>query len=114
MVEYKKTTYKCEYCRRLMQVKNACIKHELICAKNPDNFIKCIGCNNCEEIIKEVYNDGYYGEYTREVKSFYCKAKEVNMYPPKALHLVGQYPESFEDEVLMPKECDFFTSEINF
>lgn len=102
------TLYSCDFCNIKMQIKNAMIRHEKVCTKNPDNFIACSGCNNCQEVKKDIliYN-AYYGEYQREVKSFFCKALEKNMYPPKAQILAFQYPENFEDEIMMPKECEF-------
>ena len=114
MKEAIKTVYSCGYCNRKMFVKNACFRHETVCSKNPANFIMCTGCDHCAEVRKDIYIDTYCGEYTRDVKSFYCKAKEVNMYPPKTKNIAARYPDSFEDEILMPTECDLYKSDLPF
>lgn len=109
------TLYSCDFCNRKMQIKNAMIRHEKICTKNSDNFIACSGCDNCQEVKKTIHFDNhYYGDMQREVNSFYCKHHEKNMYPPKAEKLAIMYPENFEDEMMMPKHCDFFNCKLPF
>jgi len=114
MIKEIKTTYKCDFCKKHMFRSDAMLRHESICPKNPENFVMCNGCNHLEEYEKD-YQCAH-GEYSygRHSKSFYCKKYEKGLYPPKAKHLVEQYPDTFEDEEQMPKECEHYNSDLPF
>lgn len=106
------TVYQCEHCKNKMFRKHAMELHEKWCTKNPDNFMKCIGCENLE--IKTFQFMGYDGFVN--AKCFSCKAKNVEMYPFSALkkNLPTKYPYDFEDKILMPKECDLYKFDLPF
>lgn len=84
------------------------INHELNCSCNPINKDACLGCCHCQEVEKEIYFDTYTGEDSRTVKSFKCIKLDKTMYPHKAQRIEERYPESFEDEIVMPNECEHF------
>ncbi len=113
MKESVKTVYKCEYCGKNLLVKHAAIKHEKWCTKNPDNWPKCDGCIFISEVkieIPDVWSDGD----TRLVNGFKCKKLQKNMYPKKAEKkgLIEKYPETFADQIPMPKECEHFDNRL--
>jgi len=114
MKEQTKKVYSCDHCNRKMFVKGACIKHELVCTKNPINFFACSSCAHLEEIEKEIYVDTFMGGYNRKVKGFICTKLNVNMYPPKAQKLADMYPENFDNEMVMPKECEHKNADLPF
>jgi len=104
------TLYICQHCRKPYQVKHACERHEPICIKNPEYKSACGGCTFCQEVEKEYYFDAYDGEHTKVTKGFLCTKLNQKMYPPKVVRkgILDNYPESFEGEVCMPKECEHF------
>lgn len=109
MKESIKTVFQCDFCDKRLFRKNAMINHELVCSQNPINKDACLGCSFCQEIEKEIYIDCAWSEdgyYTKTVKSFKCTKLDQLMYPHKAIKIQNNYPESFEDEVLMPVECE--------
>jgi hypothetical protein len=104
------TLYICEHCNRKMQIKNAMIKHEEICSKNPKNVSACSGCIFMEEGETNVYYyHPYNGEETvRKCKTFHCKKLNKDLYPYKVVRkgLLSEYPESFEGMEQMPNKCE--------
>lgn len=104
------TIYKCDHCSKTYQVKKWCDHHEQWCTKNPDNIAKCSGCTYLVEKEKDIYRDGYDGEYTTISKSFFCNKKQIEVYPLKVakMSLPERYPDYFEGAIQMPKECDDF------
>lgn len=101
------TRWICEHCKKEYKAPSCLPKHEKACKKNPANKIACIGCIFLKETKKDFDIDLSYGYTTIRVKSFHCEAKDVDMYPPKAVHkgLLNRYPGNFEDEELMPTKC---------
>lgn len=106
MKESIKTVFQCDFCDKRMFRKNAMINHELVCSQNPVNKDACLGCAFCQEIEKTVYFDTWNGEGSRQVKSFKCTKLDQLMYPHKAQRIEANYPESFENEIVMPNECE--------
>lgn len=115
MITETREIYKCEHCRKMYQVKSACIRHELRCDKNPETHRACYGCNFLKEervdvnfIAMQPYGED---EYTEEKKILFCSKLNVYKYPPKIEHsLRGAYlQEDIGDgEVAnepMPKDC---------
>lgn len=104
-----KEVYKCDHCRKLYQIKNACINHEPKCRKNPDNKQRCFdGCNNL--IKKEIiyFLDLYDGEHVINKEILYCEAKNEGVYP---YWINGIGSDDIENELPnnpMPKECNLF------
>jgi len=110
MKEQTKTVYSCDYCKKKYFVKHACENHEKFCSANPLTFPACTNCIHFEERKKEVYYERYPEDYTKEFLSFYCKKRQCGMYPLKALarNLPNRFPETFEGEILLPHECEFY------
>lgn len=115
MKQQERTVFICDHCNRKMFVKNACLKHEDVCSRNPVNFIKCSGCDFLEEYKKEyTSNEDSDYPYERTSKAFWCKKLGVGLYPPKAKYLAEKYPENFKDEVVMPSECEHYLFSLPF
>jgi len=105
--------YNCSFCNKRYLIKTVAYRHEEWCGSNPKNWPACNGCVHLEQIEKDItVYAGTYNEYSRTVKSFWCGAKKVGLYPSKCLQtdMVKKYPENFIDEELMPKECEFLST----
>lgn len=110
--------YQCEFCKRKMFRKHSMERHEKWCDHNPDNFRKCHWCSHLETISVEYYITVYspYGdldETRKETTGFRCKKLDKMLYPFKAEKkgLPDKYPETFDGQEPMPKECDLFYNE---
>jgi len=97
--------YNCDYCKKLYQIKNACLKHESKCRKNPKNYRPCFDC--CQYLEKKKFTicvDNEYYTNERALNLFYCKKKELAVCP-------YWYNEPYEldetENIHMPKECEF-------
>jgi hypothetical protein len=104
------TVYQCEHCKKKMFRKHAMERHIDFCTYNPKNFTACSGCAHLDEIKIEYSVDHYfYVEVQRKSNGFRCKKLDKTLYPLKAkrLGLPEKYPETFEDQELMPRECEF-------
>ena len=92
--------------------KHAMERHEKFCESNPENEKACSGCIFLkEETIEHDVMYHYDGsESIRNSKAFKCSKKDILVYPTKAerLGLPEKYPETFEDQIPMPKECNDF------
>lgn len=111
------TVYQCEHCKRKMFVKSAMERHEKWCDSNPDNAKACVGCKHLEETrIEWHYDSYYYGTGTASSKGVRCIKLDKLLYPLKAERkgLPDKYPETFEGQDPMPKECEHFRSELDF
>ena len=107
--------YKCDHCRKVYQVKNACAIHEFNCTRNPKNIAACGGCVFMEERPTEYFYDTGYGESSAKSTKFHCKKLDKDMYPYKAIRLglLDKYPEQFEEQEQMPTTCEH-RDDINF
>lgn len=54
MIIQTKEIYKCEYCRKIYQIKRFAESHEKMCKKNPENNRACFGCNFLQKKEVEV------------------------------------------------------------
>lgn len=109
MKESIKKVFQCDFCDKRLLRKNAMVNHEHRCSRNPINKDACAGCAFCQIIEKTLYIDHpYNGCHEREVRSFKCTKLDQLMYPHKAIPVYENYPDSFDDEVLMPNECEHF------
>lgn len=104
------TLYRCEYCNKLYQVGAACKLHEIRCVKNPENISACHCCDFITTRKKSISYDNGYIDVDIERDTFFCSKKNIGLYPPKAFHkgIVAKYPDSFEGEEMMPKQCDLY------
>jgi len=107
--------YKCEYCRKLYQIKNACARHENVCKKNPLNYQPCL--DDCKHITTKEFVycfDTYQGSSEREVKVLYCKKRQVAVCPfwhnPYDF-IVDENDNEVEND-FMPKKCENFRKEV--
>lgn len=107
------TVYICQHCKKRYFKKHAAELHEPMCYSNPENVRACSHCVNLEETTNTYYWDTWNGEASRTVKAFKCKILEKMMYPFKAEKkgLIDKYPESFEEQIPMPKTCEHFKHE---
>lgn len=104
-----KEVYKCDHCRKLYQVKSACIKHEPKCRNNPENHQRCM--DGCSSLIKKeitYYQDLSYGERETKREILFCEAKNEGVHP---YWINGICSDDIDGEIPnnpMPKECDVF------
>jgi len=101
-----KEIYKCEHCRKLYQIKNACIKHEIECRKNPDNFRACFGCIHMDKKDVGIFSDTFQGEIETKRMVLYCKKLESFMYPPKIERSKEWYETDPIENNPMPRTCE--------
>lgn len=108
------TVYQCDHCKRKMFVKSAMERHEKWCGNNPNNFKACSGCKFIEETTIEWDYDAFDGYGTAKSKAFRCTKLDKMLYPLKVEKkgLPEKYPETFDGQDPMPKECEHFSSEL--
>ncbi len=106
------TVFKCDHCSKKMFRGHAMVNHEKWCTSNPKNFKACSGCSFLEETVNRYDVDTHDGWYTRKSKAFKCTKKDILVYPLKVEKkgLLEKYPETFEDQIPMPRECNQFES----
>lgn len=82
--------------------------HETNCNKNPQNNRACFDCIHLKETKIEYYSE--FSEHERFAKSFRCEKLNKILYPFKVerMGLNKKYPETFEGQEPMPKECKLF------
>lgn len=107
MITETKTIYKCEYCKKLYQIKRFAIQHENICKKNPKNDRLCF---NCTYLIKkyvciEDCDDQCKGNADcNRYSFFYCSETDSFIYPP----YVKPAPLIEDENKRMPQECKLY------
>ena len=111
------TIYKCEYCKKELKLKHAMIKHEEKCLNNPKNHRACMTCRHLTTETKKVWFENLYydpehedsGSY-QEKQVFKCESLGKLMYPFKIERsgAADKYPETFEDQEPMPKDCGIY------
>ena len=106
------TVYVCDFCKKKSFRKHSMVKHEEFCSSNPKNFKACSGCTYLKEIeilyyVPRYDNDGDIYDEERKTKGFECTKLDKTLYPLKVekLKLNEKYPETFEEQEPMPKEC---------
>lgn len=116
MKESVKTVYECDYCSKKYFREHACKNHEIKCGKNPENIRACFNCMFLEQVSNEseeihFINGGDFDTRYEKVPTYFkCTKLNKNVYFPKAEHigLLVKYPDHFEDQEPMPKQCDSF------
>lgn len=107
MITETKEVYKCEHCKKLYQVKQACENHEITCIKNPVNRRPCYGCPMMEKKETTIYDDSPMGgDIERKVSLLYCNYKKQFFYTPKTEYKGTQFDLGDEPNDPMPEECD--------
>jgi hypothetical protein len=117
MITETKEVYKCEHCRKLYQIKSACISHEPKCKKNPDNFKICHGCEFLEKKEVEVNFQDHNGyDHFRKKKLLHCNKLNKYVFPLSIENsgYGGYLQEDIGDGDIenepMPKKCESFES----
>jgi hypothetical protein len=113
------TIYKCDFCKKELKRKHAMENHEENCLSNPKNNRACLnGCIYLERVEKEVpfeyyYHPDYGSENSmKKVSVFRCSKFDKLMYPfsiERKKDMLEKYPETFEEQEAMPKECNQFS-----
>ena len=113
-----KDVFYCDYCKKHLFRKSAMTHHEKLCLNNPENYKICLnGCKYLEKIDQNVaflsgwdhyYGDPIYKEKTVQV--FLCTKFDKLMFPfsIERKKLDQRYPETYENQEPMPKECEAF------
>ncbi|MFD2922028.1 hypothetical protein ACFS6H_20070 [Terrimonas rubra] len=121
------TVYACEHCNKKMFVRHAMERHEKWCNKNLDNFRACHDCKFLDRInIDYSYSAATIDPISfgvipdsrlveKQTKGFFCSKIQKKIYPLLAEKrgLVDMYPETFEDQEPMRKECEFFDNDFS-
>jgi hypothetical protein len=111
------TVYQCQYCKRKMFRKHAMEHHEKYCYANPVNWKACSNCVHLEETTIEVNRYSYHEHnYISKRKTFRCKKLNQLMYPTivERRGYLTKFPETFENQIAMPRECEHLDDGLNF
>lgn len=104
-----KEIYKCDFCNRWYQRKNAAVKHEDLCIKNPYNCQPCFNCIHLSKKEAYVECDYTYGnDGTKVVEALYCKKKEIYLHTPRNSKKDNAFTIVGADNLPMPRECKYF------
>lgn len=112
MITETREIYKCEYCKKMYQIKRYAEQHEKACKRNPDNIRACHDCVHLYKKDYTLYFDNYSSEHEQEserkVNLLHCNEIDSFLYPV-SVELKGN---AFElgDELNQPmkKECEHF------
>lgn len=118
------TIYKCDFCKKELKRKHAMVSHEKKCNCNPLNSRACTnGCVFLEREIIDIdflthydYENGGSNYQTKPINAFKCTKFDKIMYPfsIEKSSALEKYPETFEYQEPMPKECNSFSNENGF
>lgn len=99
-----KEIYKCEYCKKLYQIKKACEQHEKGCKKRPDYLRPCHDCKILKKIDAGAYSPYY--DATANVKVLFCEAINSCVFPPSVSAKGNAFELPDYTNIEMPKECE--------
>lgn len=102
-------TYQCEHCKKKLFVKHAMVKHEKWCYLNPENKKACTDCSYLEGYEEEIcVGSNDYTDIMRKVTKFKCNKLDKILYhfAAEKKGLPDKYPETFDGEEAMPKDCE--------
>lgn len=103
--------YKCEYCRKMFQLKRFCEKHEQACKKRPDYLRPCHNCKiltKKRETIWAGYGDQFGNEQERVVDVLFCSKRDCFIYPPSVAAKGNAFDMGEKCNEEMPKTCEFY------
>lgn len=106
--------YKCEYCKKLYQIKKACEKHETVCTKNPTYLRPCHSCSILTKVNTAIWSgvgDFYGTETKRTVSVLFCKKLDCFIYPPTVAAKGNAFDMGNKENIEMPETCEFHTHE---
>ena len=114
MITETREIYKCEFCRKVYQIRGPAERHEVSCSKNPDNWRPCHSCIHLKKKKHTIYVDTYTGEQEYRLDLLYCPAIKTFLYPPKVEHKRNTgYDLGDETNQPMPRTCDVFNGNFN-
>jgi len=113
MIIETKEIYKCEYCRRLYQLKRFCVQHEISCTKNPENKRDCFECKHLNKKEAIVYFDTYGHEVEHKVDLFHCNKFDTFLYPPKVERKKNWFETDPKENNPMPIHCPMKSTTID-
>lgn len=103
MKEKTKEVYYCDFCNKKTFQKKAMERHEEECYSNPANKRDCYNCHFLE-VVQTFYSKE---EEVKLSKGFYCKKKQIELYPPKIGYLAKRKGFEIGDEKKpMPLQCE--------
>lgn len=113
------TLYKCDFCNKELKRSHAMIKHEKYCFSNPENYRPCNSCDHLEYKEGESFEVHFVAggdfdtRFEKDPHYFYCNKFQKKLYNiiAEKRNLLEKYPETFEDQEPMPKECDSYNVE---
>ena len=105
MITETKEIYKCEFCKKLYQVRHFAVLHEKRCFRNPNNDRACFGCLRLTKKETTIIKDGYNGEYEETVNLCYCIVKDIYLYPPQVEQKENAIELDEESNEPMPRTC---------
>lgn len=111
MIVETKEVYKCEYCRKLYQVKSAAARHELMCAKNPVNDRVCFGCGYLSKKEISIDSDDDYGGPDL-LNLLWCSKINSFLYPPQVEIKNTYYDLGDESNEPMRTECEHYEDDV--
>lgn len=111
MIIETKEIYKCEYCKKLYQMKHFCEVHEKQCAKNPNNYRICFGCEFLCKKRTHITIDNEYVTHKEPLDLLYCRKIESFLYPPKVQHKSNMFDLGDKDNIPMRIDCKYFKDE---
>ena len=106
--------YKCDYCNKIYQRRNAAINHEERCNSNPKNFKACSSCEHLKKVEETYYFDTYNGEGSRQVQIFKCDKINSFVHPASVERNGTAFEMGDLDNVPMKKECEYYTEDLPF
>lgn len=102
--------YKCDFCRRLYQIKKFAALHEKCCNKNPENQRACLECQHLKKKNFDFYYDTCDGEDYRTISLFHCDKINAFLHLPKNEHKGNVIDTGDDSNIPMRKECDKYKS----
>ena len=112
MITETKEIYKCSHCRKLYQIKTACINHEKGCHKSPYNERVCFNCPFLDKKFTTIHYDTGYGEDERSIELLHCSKIDSFLYPPKVEHKGNMFELGDESNQPMKSTCEHYDQEM--
>lgn len=121
-----KDVHYCDFCNKKTFQKKAMERHEEECYANPANKRDCFTCvflgkketNYIKVVPRWSHNAGniemYGSAEEQKAFGFFCKKKQIEIYPPKLQHTADRKGfEIGDDKKPMPLECEDFEKNNN-
>jgi len=96
--------YRCEFCRKLYELKPAAELHESLCRLNPNNWRPCHNCIHSKKKEQHIFHSITEGYSTSLI---FCEKREHFIYPPNKEAKAKRIPMDDIENLPMPIECEF-------